>query len=128
VRRAAAGPTPLFPALSSEDAAALSAEWTDVPHPTWHGPTDDNALVTIALHSRSKLATLFPKIAKATFKQLWEADTDKLAKHFPPTKEGDATTKVRPTKHWRVTWRSDGQQLDAHGGAAGALRTHALEA
>jgi primase-polymerase (primpol)-like protein len=74
---------PLFPSLSAEDAAADSAEWTDEPHPMWHGPTDDDALLAIALASRSKRAMMFPQFAKATFKQLWEADADKLAKHFP---------------------------------------------
>lgn len=75
--------TALFPSISVEDEAALDAEWSDVPHPMWHGPTDDDALLAIALKSRSKLATMFPKAAKATFKQLWEADADKLAKHYP---------------------------------------------
>lgn len=79
---------PLFPALSADDAAALDMEWTDAPNPLWHGPTDDDALITIALKSRSKLATMFPKAAKATFKQLWESDSDKLAKHFPSDNGG----------------------------------------
>ena len=79
---------PLFPAISAEDAAALRAEWSDEPHSLWHGPTDDDALLTIALKSRSKLSTLYPQIAKATFRQLWEADPDALAKHFPASNGG----------------------------------------
>ena len=75
--------SPLFPAISAEDAAALRAEWSDEPHSMWHGPTDDDALIDIALKSKSKIGTLFPKLGKATFKQLWQADEKALAKHFP---------------------------------------------
>jgi NrS-1 polymerase HBD domain/Family of unknown function (DUF5906) len=73
----------LFTMLSAEDAAADDANWTSEPHPDWHGPTDDDALITIALKSRSIKAKLNPAAAKATFKQLWEADADILAKRFP---------------------------------------------
>ena len=73
----------LFPVLGADDAAAMESEWTNEPHPTWHGPTDDDALIAIALRSRSKLGEMFPAAGKATFKQLWEADAEKLARHFP---------------------------------------------
>jgi hypothetical protein len=81
----------LFPALAPEDAAALGAEWTDEPDDKWHGPTDDDALLAIAMNSRSKLATLFPKAAKASFKDLWTANADKLAKHYPGSDGYDAS-------------------------------------
>ena len=79
----------LFPALSAEDAAADHAAWTDEPNDQWHGPTDDDALITIGLKSRSKLATLWPSASTVTFRQLWEADADKLAKRFPAPKGYD---------------------------------------
>jgi hypothetical protein len=69
--------------------AAASGEWTSEPVATWHGPSDDDSLIKIALRSKRGL-----KI-KVTFKDLWTANADKLAKVFPAQtggKEFDASS------------------------------------
>lgn len=63
-----------------------SAEWTTEPRSDWHGPDDDGALVEIATRSRNAKAAFG---GNASFKDLWTAKADKLAKAFPSS-SGDA--------------------------------------
>jgi hypothetical protein len=71
----------LLASLPPPAARAHTPEWTTEPVALWHGPEDDDALLKIALKSKSPKAIFG---GKASFKQLWEADSDKLAKAFPP--------------------------------------------
>lgn len=59
-------------------------DWTTEPTPDWDGPLDDVELITKALGAQSVGAKLG---GRASFKDLWECDVDKLA-HFYPTKTG----------------------------------------
>jgi len=61
-------------------ATERGTEWTSEPRPDWHGPQDDEALVEIALRSRSAKAMFG---GNASFKDLWNANADKLGKAFP---------------------------------------------
>jgi primase-polymerase (primpol)-like protein len=76
-----------FPRFES---VAQAGELTTVPNPMWHGPTENEALLKIAMRSRSAASVFNPQDAKPTFKQLWNADADKLAKAWPPEKPNDA--------------------------------------
>jgi hypothetical protein len=55
-------------------------EWSDQPVPEWSGPTDDEALLEIALHSRSRALDR----SRATFRDLWTANEGPLSRSFPP--------------------------------------------
>lgn len=55
-------------------------DWTDAPVPEWSGPDSDEELLNIMLKHRSN-AAIFG--SKASFQQLWTADADALARHFP---------------------------------------------
>ena len=56
---------------------------TDAPVPEWRGPTDDEDLIRRALMSKSA-ASAFG--GRASFADLWHADSETLAKCFPPDK------------------------------------------
>lgn len=68
-----------FPAKAAK--AGEDAEWTDGPCESWSGPDDDDTLIKKMLGSKS-LAAVFG--AKASFKDLWEADVLALAQAWPP--------------------------------------------
>lgn len=67
----------LFPPTT---VTTCSVEWISEPRSHWHGPDDDGALIEIATRSRSAKAAFG---GKASFKELWTANADKLAKAFP---------------------------------------------
>lgn len=67
-------------------ASARDAAVSDGPREDWRGSTDDDDLIRRARQSKSS-AALFG--GKASFDDLWLADADALAKHFPPTKDYD---------------------------------------
>lgn len=59
----------------------LSAgEWTVEPRDDWTGPTDDAELISKARASRS------PFSDQCNFEELWTADADALAEHYPDSK------------------------------------------
>jgi primase-polymerase (primpol)-like protein len=64
---------------------AKSQEWTSEPVAEYTGPEDDNELLEKALASQSSAAT-FGDVC--TFRQLWEADEEAMAKAYP---DGDRT-------------------------------------
>lgn len=68
-----------------EPVGARDAEWTAAPHADWHGPTEDAALIEIALRTRSAKAVFGDK---ASFRDLWTAEPEALFRAFP-----DATGK-----------------------------------
>lgn len=57
-----------------------SLEWTTEPVPQWSGPEDDGELVNRALRSHGA-SSVFG--GKASFKDLWTANADRLAASFP---------------------------------------------
>lgn len=60
---------------------ARDVNWTDGPtHPDWCGPEDDDELIKIACKSVSAGAAFGAAIS---FRDLWEANTDALALHYP---------------------------------------------
>ncbi len=68
-------------------AAAGPDEWTTEPVPEWEGPTDDDDLIRRALSSGGRsAAAAFGGDQGVTFRDLWEANADALAKRWP----GDA--------------------------------------
>lgn len=62
-----------------------SSTWTDTPDATWSGPTDDVELIDRALKSTSAGAQFG---GRASFKDLWTADVDKLSMAYPSKTEG----------------------------------------
>lgn len=68
---------------------AEAGDWTDSPCPEWDGPTDDDELIAMMLNAKGSAAAAFG--SRASFRDLWEADPDKLAVFFPTATEG---------KHW----------------------------
>lgn len=69
----------VFPATAGQTALAVRG-WTTAPVPEWGGPDDDDALIAAA--SRAKSAgNAFGN--RASFQQLWEGDTEALARAFP---------------------------------------------
>lgn len=70
--------TSLFP----PGAAGADGDWelSDAPEPEWRGPTDDDDLIRRALQSRSA-GSAFGQ--RASFADLWECDTEALAKAYP---------------------------------------------
>lgn len=75
--------------FQQSEAVAASDDLTAEPHQTWHGPADNDALIKIALRSKSAASMFNPRDAKPTFKQLWTADADKLAKVWPAEKPNE---------------------------------------
>lgn len=71
-----------FPPTSS---LARASEWTDQPRTDWAGPDDDDELIKRALRSKTA-AVVFGQ--GVTFKDLWTADADQLAKRWPGNSEG----------------------------------------
>lgn len=54
--------------------------WTEAPCEEWAGPADDSELLRRAMASKSAAGTFG---GKATFADLWTANVEVLAKHFP---------------------------------------------
>ena len=59
---------------------AQDANWTDGPVEEWNGPEDDDELIKKALKSKSAFGN------RASFKELWTADADKLGEVYPDPK------------------------------------------
>lgn len=57
------------------------ADWTYAPREAWRGPTNDNELIERLCNARPSAAAAFG--GRATFKDLWEADEDALARAYP---------------------------------------------
>lgn len=55
---------------------------SDEPVPEWSGPTDDDALLQRMLASHSKLGAF---TGRATFADLWQGNTEALARSYPDT-------------------------------------------
>ena len=60
--------------------AVVPSDWTTAPREGWNGPADDDELIARALNSTSSGAAFG---GKATFRQLWTADADALARVWP---------------------------------------------
>ena len=74
----------LFP--PSATAAHGPDEWTAEPVPEWDGPADDDELIRRALESGARSAAkAFGGTEGVTFRDLWEANADALAKRWPET-------------------------------------------
>lgn len=59
-------------------------DWTTAPRPDWHGPTDDDQLITKMLHAGGNIAgQVFGN--KASLVDLWHADIFALNRAFPDT-------------------------------------------
>lgn len=77
----------LLPALVAKyfpaDTATLGHidGWTETACEGWNGPEDDDKLIERMLKSRPAAAAFGEGI---TFADLWNADVDQLAKHYPP--------------------------------------------
>lgn len=64
--------------------AAGPDEWTTDPVAEWDGPTDDDELIRRALASGARSAAVaFGGDPGVTFRDLWEANADALAKRWP---------------------------------------------
>ncbi len=61
--------------------AGAGVALSDGPAPDWNGPTDDDELIKRMIATRGSVAAQFGD--KATVAQLWEADTEALARFFP---------------------------------------------
>lgn len=61
--------------------AAGAHDHGDGPVPEWSGPTDDEQLIERALNAAGGLSAVFGK--GATFRDLWDADADALARAWP---------------------------------------------
>lgn len=61
--------------IDPDTVARAPEEWTDSPREGWSGPEDDEALIVLALKSRS--------MKPPTFKHLWERDEDVLGEAYP---------------------------------------------
>ncbi|MCK5127606.1 MAG: hypothetical protein KAR42_15220 [candidate division Zixibacteria bacterium] len=59
---------------------AQDADWTDGPVEEWNGPEDDDKLIKKALKSKSG-GSMFG--GRASFKELWTAEGDKLGEVYP---------------------------------------------
>lgn len=77
----AQGLAPVFPGGNALPAARPeSFDLSDAPVPEWRGPEDDDELIRRALASRSAAAAFGNK---ASFADLWERNTERLALAFP---------------------------------------------
>lgn len=73
----------------STAAAAGPDEWTTEPVPEWDGPTDDDDLLRLAMASGDRsAAAAFGGDTGVTFRDLWEANVDALAKRWPDSTKG----------------------------------------
>lgn len=70
-----------IPYYFPERVGQTSGDWTDEPHPDWHGPKDDDKLVAKMLNARSVGGAFAAD--KATFADLWTCDIEKLAAAYP---------------------------------------------
>lgn len=71
-----------FPA-NAPAAANAPDEWTEGPVPEWEGPADDDDLIRRALASGGRSAAAAFGGDTVTFRDLWEGNTDALAKRWP---------------------------------------------
>lgn len=71
---------PIFPTFQG---SSVDTALSDGPVPEWRGPADDAELIRRALNSRSA-ASAFG--ARASFADLWECNTEALAKSYPDPK------------------------------------------
>lgn len=80
----------VVPALFPNTPAAAGGpdEWTNEPVPEWEGPTDDEDLIRRALASGDRSAAVAFGGEGVTFRDLWEANTDALAKRWPDSTKG----------------------------------------
>jgi len=69
----------------SEQIEFDSDNWTDTPVDTYTGPSDDQAIIRLALSKESGAAAFG---GKASFADLWSANPDMLAKTYPPDPNG----------------------------------------
>lgn len=76
--------------------APVVTERGDGPVPGWVGPTDDATLLTIARNTRLKMGERFG--GPIHFDMLWRADSEWLAKNFPPS-----TDDFGKGRHWNYT-------------------------
>lgn len=74
-----------FMPLSAAAAAIKTADWTAGPNPKWAGYTDDAALIDAACRAVGA-ASAFG--GRASFRDLWEANPEPLARTFPPDPGG----------------------------------------
>lgn len=73
----------------STAAAAGPDDWTTEPVPEWDGPTDDEDLLRLAMASGDRsAAAAFGGDTGVTFRDLWEANVDALAKRWPDSTKG----------------------------------------
>jgi len=73
----------------STAAAAGPDEWTTEPVAEWDGPTDDDDLLRLAMASGDRsAAAAFGGDTGVTFRDLWEANVDALAKRWPDSTKG----------------------------------------
>jgi len=79
-----------FPAVAHAGTVEEGFDLSDAPDPDWRGPTDDADLIRRALASRSAANTFGNK---ASFADLWENNTERLALAFPdPDRLYDASS------------------------------------
>lgn len=67
-------------------ARAADDDWTTEAVPEWAGPDDDEDLLKMALGAQSAAAAFGGGV---TFRDLWEANADALAKKWPPQNDHD---------------------------------------
>ena len=70
-----------IPYYFPERVGQSSDEWTDAPHPDWHGPKDDDKLIEKMLATKSAGSAFASD--KATFEDLWTCDIEKLSAAYP---------------------------------------------
>lgn len=77
-----------FPA-NAPSATSGPEDWTTEPVPEWDGPLDDDDLLRRALASGDRSAALaFGGEGGVSFRDLWEGNTDALAKRWPESTTG----------------------------------------
>lgn len=77
-------------AAGTDGVGSEGFDLSDAPDPDWRGPTDDADLIRRALASRSAANTFGNK---ASFADLWENNTERLARAFPdPDRLYDASS------------------------------------
>jgi len=80
-----------FPLSPGASAGANLDNWTDEPCAAWSGPEDDDKLIEAMLSAAKSAAASFG--GKASPQDLWEGNTEALAKAFPdPNRPFDASS------------------------------------
>lgn len=85
----------LLQPISVAPPAPATLQTHDGPVPGWAGPSDDSELITIACHTRVKVAERFG--APISMAMLWTANEEWLATTFPPSasEEGQSYSRTR---------------------------------